>query len=244
MSCKKCVMIGFFIILLIILSGGFTAADEIEENFSSLEKWEALEFPKIERHTDYSVVSSSEAEAGGAVLKAQSDASASGLIFESTFEVEETPFVEWRWKIEDTVAGGDARSKEGDDYAFRIYIIFPYDPDEASFGTKLKYNAAKLIYGEYPPLASLNYVWANRVWDREMLPNAFTDRAIMFPVESGSESVGQWRRYRVDIREDYRAAFGKAAPKTASLAVMSDTDNTGAAATAYLDYIRVTGTVR
>lgn len=70
--------------------------------------------------------------------------------------------------------GGDAATKDGDDYALRIYIIFPYDPAEASFGTKLKYNAAKLIYGEYPPLA-----------------------------------------------------------------IMSDTDNTGERATAYIDYIRV-----
>ncbi len=222
-----------------LLSGVGGAAAEIEENFSTLDNWDAMEFPKIERHTKYSVMSSPEAEAGGAVLKAQADASASGLIFESEFKVDETPYVEWRWKVEDTVAGGDARSKQGDDYALRIYIIFPYDPGEVSFGTKLKYNAAKLIYGEYPPLASLNYVWANRSWDAVMLPNAFTDRAIMFPVESGRDNVGQWRRYRVDIREDYRAAFGSAPPKTASLAVMSDTDNTGTVVTAYVDYIRV-----
>ena len=229
----------FIIILLMMLGAGTGAAAEIEEDFSNLDNWEPLEFPKIERYSEYTVVSSPEAEAGGALLRAQADASASGLIFESKFTVAETPYVEWRWMVEDTVAGGDARSKAGDDYAMRIYIIFPYDPDEASFGTKLKYNAAKLIYGEYPPLASLNYVWANRAWDKPLLPNAFTDRAVMFPVESGTEHAGQWRSYRVDIREDYRAAFGKAPPKTASLAVMSDTDNTGAKVTAYLDYIRV-----
>ena len=238
MSWEKGVKSASFIIILLVMGSGAAAA-EIEEGFSSLDGWEALEFPKIERHSEYTVIPSDAAEAGSAVLRAQAEASASGLIFEQTFEVADTPIVEWRWKIEDTVPGGDAATKDGDDYALRIYIIFPYDPAEASFGTKLKYNAAKLIYGEYPPLASLNYVWANQAWSQDILPNAFTERAMMFAVETGSEHVGQWRSYRVDIREDYREAFGKAPPATASIAIMSDTDNTGESATAYIDYIRV-----
>ncbi len=238
MSWEKRVKSASFIIVLLGMCIGAGAA-EIEEDFGSLEGWNPLEFPKIERHSEYEVIPSAAAEAGGSVLRARAEASASGLIFKETFAVAETPFVEWRWKVADTVPGGDAASKDGDDYAFRIYIIFPYDPGAASFGTKLKYNAAKLIYGEYPPLASLNYVWANRAWDREILPNAFTDRAMMFAVETGREQVGQWRSYRVDIRADYRAAFGQEPPATASLAIMSDTDNTGESATAYIDYIRV-----
>jgi len=238
MILEKRIKSASLIIVLLVLCIGVAPA-EIEEGFSSLDGWEALEFSKIERHSKYVVTASDEAEAGGAVLKAQAEASASGLIFNDTFKVAETPFVEWRWKVEDTVPGGDAATKEGDDYAFRIYIIFPYDPDEASFGTKLKYNAAKLIYGEYPPLSSLNYVWANQAWSQDILPNAFTDRAMMFSVETGREHVGQWRSYRVDIRADYREAFGEDPPATASLAIMSDTDNTGESATAYIDYIRV-----
>lgn len=27
----------------------------------------------------------------------------------------------------------------------RVYVIFKYDPEKAGFGTRLKYNAAKLI---------------------------------------------------------------------------------------------------
>src|SRR6056297_208939 len=234
MSWEKRIKSASFIIVLLVMCSGAVAA-EIEEGFSSLDGWEALEFPKIDRHSEYEVIPSDAAEAGGAVVRARAEASASGLIFKETFEVAETPFVEWRWKVEDTVPGGNAASKDGDDYAFLNYIIFPYDPAEASFGTKLKYNAAKLIYGEYPPLASLNYVWANQAWSQDILPNAFTERAMMFAVETGREHVGQWRSYRVDIREDYREAFGKAPPATASIAIMSDTDNTGESATAYID---------
>lgn len=226
-----------FIIVLVMCSG--VASAEIEEDFSSLDGWKPLDFPKIEQHTEYEIIASNEAEAGDTVLRAQADASASGLIFDETFAVADTPIVEWRWKVEDTVPGGDAAKKDGDDYACRIYIIFPYDSAEASFGTRLKYNAAKIIYGEYPPLASLNYIWANREHPQKVIPNAFTEQAMMFPVETGRQHVGEWRTYRVDIREDYRDAFGEEAPATASLAIMSDTDNTGASATAFIDYIRV-----
>ena len=226
-------------ILLMILFISAGGADEIHEDFTSLSRWESLEFPKIEQHTKYTIVDLQEAKAGPSVLQARANASASGLIFHTSFEVSKTPIVEWRWKIENIIPGGDATTKEGDDYALRIYIIFPYNPDEVSFGTKLKYNAAKLIYGEYPPLASLNYIWANRQHSHSVLPNAFTSRAMMFPVEAGTAHVNQWRSYRVDIRDDYRTAFGEEPPATASLAIMSDTDNTGSQATAYIDYIRV-----
>lgn len=238
MSWEKCLKSALLLIIVLVMCNGVASA-EIEEDFSSLDGWKPLEFPKIERHTEYDITVSDEAEAGGAVLRARAKASASGLIFERTFAVADTPIVEWRWKVEDTVPGGDASKKDGDDYACRIYIIFPYDPAEASFGTSLKYNAAKLIYGEYPPLASLNYIWGNRKHPQEMIPNAFTEQAMMFLVETGRQHVGEWRSYRIDIRADYRAAFGKEPPATASLAIMSDTDNTGASATAYIDYIRV-----
>lgn len=39
--------------------------------------------------------------------------------------------------------------------------------------------------------------------------------------------------------DDYRAAFGRAPPAEASVAIMSDADNTGQSATAYVDDIVV-----
>jgi hypothetical protein len=63
---------------------------------------------------------------------------------------------------------------------------------------------------------------------------------MMIPVDTGEKHAGQWRTHRVDIREDYRRAFGSEAPGEASLAIMADTDNTGTSSTAFIDFIRVT----
>ncbi|MCK4373719.1 MAG: DUF3047 domain-containing protein [Candidatus Brocadiae bacterium] len=48
-----------------------------------------------------------------------------------------------------------------DDYAARIYVNFKYDPDRVGWWTRLKYSRARKRLGEYPPLHTLNYIWAN-----------------------------------------------------------------------------------
>jgi hypothetical protein len=61
----------------------------------------------------------------------------------------------------------------------------------------------------------------------------------MIPVSAGPDKAGTWQNYTVDIVRDYRTAFGHDPPATATLAVMSDADNTGEAAWAWIDYIRI-----
>ncbi|MCK5347452.1 MAG: DUF3047 domain-containing protein, partial [Candidatus Heimdallarchaeota archaeon] len=71
---------------------------------------------------------------------------------------------------------GNAKTKEGDDYPIRIYVIFKYDPKRAGFFEKLKYNSAKLVYGEYPPHSALNYIWANKEHKERIITSAYTDK--------------------------------------------------------------------
>ena len=86
MSWGKCLKSAFLLIIVLVMTSGIVSAG-IEEDFSSLDGWKPLEFPKIERHTEYEIIASDEAEAGGAVLRARAEASASGLIFKNTFQV-------------------------------------------------------------------------------------------------------------------------------------------------------------
>ena len=211
------------------------AEEAVFEDFSNLQNWEGLFFDNIERHTTYSIAE----EGGNSILRIESISGASGILFTDTFSVHDFPVIEWRWRAENIIPGGDAGKKSGDDYPVRIYVLFPYDPAEVGFFERIAFEAAKAIYGEYPPMASLNYIWANREHEQWAIPNPFTARAMMIPVEEGAAHLGSWREYRVNLIDDYRRAFGKEPPATASLAVMGDTDNTGSSATAYIDYIRV-----
>ena len=67
----------------------------------------------------------------------------------------------------------------------------------------------------------------------------YTEKARMVVLEKGKERVGRWVDESVNVLDDYRKAFGIDPPATAGLAVMSDTDNAGRSAAAYIDFIEV-----
>jgi hypothetical protein len=192
--------------------------------------WMPLNFRHIPQHTSYTLVRDPEA---GVVIRAQAQASASGLIHPLALPAGERPLLTWRWKADNLIAGGDVRRKEGDDYPVRIYVSFRYSPERLSFIDRAKYTAAHIIYGEYPPHAGINYIWDARTPVGTMVRNPFTDRVQMIVVESGAARLQQWLAYERDIVEDYRKAFGEEPPPIAGVALMTDADNTGEAVVAY-----------
>ena len=207
----------------------------LREEFNSLENWRPLYFPKITRHSRYTVIK----EQDGSCLKAESDSSASGIIYRQEFNVYDYPKIRWRWKIDNVYNKGDAGKKSGDDYPIRVYIIFKYDPEKASFVQKIRYGLAKKIYGEYPPQSSLNYIWANRKHTEKIITNPYASEAKMIILEAGAEKAGQWVTEEADILQDYKKAFGVSAPPVASIAIMNDSDNTGESSVSYIDFIEV-----
>lgn len=205
-------------------------------DFSSIEVgeqlpagWQILTFDKIPNHTHYESIKDEDR----VVIKAQSQSSASCLIREIEIDPREYPIMEWQWKVAGVLKKGDARRKKGDDYAARIYISFAYDPSLLSFIERIKYKTAKLLYGEYPPAAVLNYIWGNTVPVNTYVPSPFTDRSMMFAVQSGNHRAGQWVQEARNILLDFRKAFNAEPPMITSVAIMTDSDNTGESATAW-----------
>lgn len=205
------------------------------EDFTDLSAWKQVFFPKIKRHTAYGV----EKEGNRSYLVARSDASASLLVYRNPFDVYEHPRVRWRWKVSNVYANADPRKKSGDDYPARIYIAFQYDPGTATVFEKAMYNAAKLVYGEYPPLRSINYVWASRPDREKMILSTYTDRSMMVLLEQGAAQAGQWMDEEVNVLEDYRTAFGEDPPRLATIGIMNDSDNTGERSSSYVEFIEV-----
>lgn len=191
--------------------------------------WQMLAFDKIPKHTQYESVK----DGDRVVIQARSHASASGLVRKIEIDPREYPMVEWRWKVAGVLQKGDARRKNGDDYAARVYISFVYDPSLLSFVDRIKYNAVKLLYGEYPPTAVLNYVWGNKVPAHTLIPSPYTDRSMMFVVQSGDARAAQWNREERNILLDFREAFNAEPPMISGVAIMTDSDNTGESVTAW-----------
>jgi hypothetical protein len=206
--------------------GKFSAASE---GNALPDGWKPLTFKKIEKHTTYQLVQ----DGSAVVVKAVSEASASGLTREIKINPKDYPIVQWRWKVANVLKKGDVTKKEGDDYPARIYITFEYDAGKVGFFKKARYETAKLIYGQYPPLGAINYIWESKAPKGTVVPNPYTDQVKMIVVESGAAGLNQWMSEERNVYEDYKKAFGDEPPMISGVAIMTDTDNTGESATAY-----------
>ncbi len=207
----RILLITFTIFLLSTLSGASIDRVVIDDFEQGLKKgWTTKEF---KGKTEYTVVKTER----GMVLKAVSKAAASGLIYKYKYDTKKYPYLSWWWKVEGIIKNGDATKKEGDDYAARIYVIFPH---------------------WFPPLTrSLNYIWANKLPRGTAVKNKFFSRAIMIAVESGTQNVGKWIQEKRNVYDDYKKVFGDEPPEAGAIAIMTDTDQTGESAVAYYDDI-------
>jgi hypothetical protein len=197
------------LIILLSVCVSPAGADELAvSRFDSagLTGWESKNFKGL---TEYHLLK----EDGRSVVKASSSNAASGLIRKMHFQPSKFRYLRWSWKIADTVKGGDERVKNGDDYAARIYVIFP-----GAFFWQTK---------------ALVYIWANRLPQGESAQNVYTANARMIAVESGNGKAGLWLTEERDLYADYRHLFGTEPPMAEGVAIMTDTDNTGGTAEAW-----------
>ncbi|HEX5551032.1 MAG TPA: DUF3047 domain-containing protein [Nitrospira sp.] len=195
--------------------------------------WKPLTFKKVHKSTVYELVT----DGAAVVVKATSDAGASGLTKEVKIDPSVFPVVQWRWKVENLLTRSDVTRKSGDDYPARLYITFEYDPEKVSFGRKLKYTAGRALFGDIP-IAALNYIWDTRTPVGTVVDNAYTDFAKMIVVETGATKVGRWVEESRNVYQDYKQAFGEDPPMINGIAIMTDTDNTKERAIAYYGDIR------
>ncbi len=195
--------------LLLVRGGGEAGTDILEVGrFSagSLEGWESKGFKGV---TEYRIVT----DGGRRVLQAESRGSASGYYHRVKVNPREYPLLRWSWKVAGTVRGENARSKEGDDFAARVYVVFP-----GFFFWQSR---------------SIVYVWSGSLGKGESLPSAYTGRVMVVAVESGDAGSGVWVNEERNYLADYRRLFGEEPGTLGAVAVMTDSDNTGGRATAW-----------
>ena len=204
------------IICILAVAASAVAATMVVGDFShgDLSGWEDKKFSG---QTIYTLVE----DQGHRVLKAESKESASGLFKKVKVDPRAYPMLRWSWKVDHIIEKGQAGTRAGDDYAARIYVLFP-----GTFFWQTK---------------SINYIWANKLPRGQSVPNAFApDNVIMVAVESGPEKVGLWVEEERNIYNDYKRLFGKDPPRIGAVAIMTDSDNTKEAATAFYGDISLT----
>lgn len=169
----------------------------------------------------------------GTVLEAYADAAASGFYRRVRVDPLRQPMLEWSWRIEGMIAGADLRVGAREDSMARLVVSFHGDPKKLDFEDRAKLRLARVFAGEPLPYAMLIYVWSNQIPVETALPSPQIDRIRMVVVESGPGHVGQWRKYRRNIVEDYRRAFGEDPGDIVAVGMLTDSDNTRQVARSY-----------
>ncbi len=149
------------------------------------------------------------------VLRATSTDSASGLVHKQRIDLARTPYLSWRWKIANKIENVHETVRSGDDYAARIYVVMD----------------GGLLFWK---TRALNYVWAYGSATGTIWPNAFAgNNAMMLALRWRDDPVDTWQTEKRNVRADLKQVFGRDIRYIDAVALMTDTDNTGAAVTAY-----------
>lgn len=204
----------------------FTAQDK--------SRWESMALPGKLR-----TLFSLETRGDKPALKAHAQSSASMLRQRLQIAPEKLGHLQFEWQVDRLIDGADMALREAEDSTVRLILVFDGDRNRFSAKNAMLSELTHSLTGEPLPYATLMYVWCNLCQKESVIVNPRTDRIRKLAVESGPEHLGQWRRYRRNIRADFEKAFGEAPGTLLGLAIMTDTDNTRSTAQAWYGAIRL-----
>lgn len=202
----------FFGVLWLILAvswaqGGTDSVCVTPWSKDGMSGWEEKSF---QGHTQYRLMK----EDNHTWLNAQSQAAASGLFKEIAIDLRNTPWLTWRWRVDEPLRGLPERERAGDDFAARIYVVI----SGGWFFWQTK---------------ALSYVWSGTEESGAAWPNAFTgENAHMVVVKGPLAEVHTWHTESRNVRDDLKRLFGEDINHIDAVAIMTDTDNSGQTASA------------
>ncbi|NQT75905.1 MAG: DUF3047 domain-containing protein [Candidatus Omnitrophica bacterium] len=187
---------------------------------NALEEWQEKVF---KNKVMYTVQSEEEA------LLAKSEEGCSGLFYRIGFSPKEFPMISWQWQVvefPEKAAGetGPFDEKTGwierDDYAARVYVIFP----------SLNFSKTRCI----------EYIWDENLPEGTVMTSPYFKNIKLIVAESGRGNMEKWVLEEYNIYEDYIKVFGEAPRRNVgAIALMTDTDNTLSTAEALYKNIKV-----
>jgi hypothetical protein len=215
----------------VVLSGAALCAGcatRLPPPAEAVAEWRAVPLPG-KRETTYTRC---EFE-GRAAWHARSQAAAS--VWRKSVSAVVTPAtqVEFSWWVAGKIAGADLSRAEVADSPVRVGFAFDGDVSRLSMRDRMQFQLVETLTGEVPPYAMLMYVWDNHAEIDSVLPGARSDRVRKIVLESGDTHLRQWRNYRRNLFSDFQRAFGEPPGRLIGMALMTDTDNTGAATEAW-----------
>lgn len=144
----------------------------------------------------------------GLALRLRSEATSFVLHRDVVVDLTRHPILSWAWKAIRLPTRGDVRTRSTDDQAAQVYVVFPRWPSPQTRSDVL------------------GYVWDTSAPTGITLSSSQAPNVRVVVVASGSEGLGEWRRFQRDVARDYAALFGRPAPRAGKVALMIDSNDT------------------
>lgn len=203
------------VILSFFMTVDATLSNEVEKitigtfTHAEISQWKERSFKK---HTTYQLVG----EETPLTMQATCEDQASIFYRRVSIDLKETPMMHWSWRVDGVNPSLDERTKDGDDYPARIYVV--------NRGSSILPWRTK----------ALSYVWSNNQAVGTSWTNAYTDQGLMIAAQSGQpENAEIWINEVRNVREDFKNLFGQDITSIDSVAIMTDCDNSKLSATGY-----------
>lgn len=156
-----------------------------------------------------------------AYVHAHSKQAASGIYYEfadnERYNPTQRPYISWKWKVNKFPKKNPTEPQ--DDYAARVYVIFP---------------ANIFIFSR-----CIEYVWDDTLPEGTIMKSPLTPRIKIFVLQKGEKS--NWIQEERNIFEDYMKAFetDEVDDEIGAIAFMSDTDDTESEAITLFDEMKI-----
>ena len=170
------------------------------------------------RGADNKTVYSVGSNENGNYLKAIADNAASGLGKEMKVNLNETPFINITWKVEEDLRGIKENTKKGHDFAARIFVI------KKTGATPLSNRA-------------INYVFSSNSEIGFNSRSPYTKKSIDNVLSSTKNNLNEWITVKANVKKDFKKFHDLDVNQLDGLAIMSDTDNSKMKSVAYYQNI-------
>jgi hypothetical protein len=148
-------------------------------------------------------------------LKSKGDNSTISRDLRVSVNLDETPILEWSWKVVTLPAGGNACQKSTDDQAAQVYVAWLRSPE----------SVRSRIIG---------YIWDSTAPVGTICKSQKTTTVTYVVLRSGSRELGKWITERRNVVEDFRRIYGEAPDNPTVLSLSIDSDDTHSSADSFI----------
>jgi hypothetical protein len=214
---SPCTLVRLAAVLLLLVTTASASAQVVVEDWSAVAagstgipagwKGQSWGSPKY----DFTIVANGAARV--LQMRSAGDGSTISKEIKGTVNLEETPILEWTWKVTSLPRGGNSCRKATDDQAGQVFVAWPRFPEAVR---------SQII----------GYVWDTTQPVGTICKSEKTGTVTYVVVRSGSADLGRWLTERRNVAEDFRRIYGAEPDAPAALSVAIDSNDTRSSAEA------------